>query len=147
MPALPLADIPGFRRLEPTLASAGQPEPADWPRLVAAGFRGVLNLRPGTEQPGFDEAEAVAALGMVYAALPVATSADLTPALVARFDELLQRLPSPCLVHCASGNRVGALFALREAWLRGAGVEAAVEKGRQAGLSGLEAPVRALLSR
>jgi hypothetical protein len=48
-------------------------------------------------------------------------------------------------VHCASGNRVGAMMALREAWLRGATSEHALEVGRTWGMKGLEPDVNALL--
>src|SRR5690606_38327465 len=53
----------------------------------------------------------------------------------------------PALVHCASGNRVGALAALRAAWLQGADEEAAIAEGRRWGLRSLETEVRSSLAR
>jgi hypothetical protein len=50
------------------------------------------------------------------------------------------------LVHCGSSNRVGALLALRAAWLKGATLEAALAAGRSAGLTGLESAVRSAIA-
>ncbi|MBB6598803.1 sulfur transferase domain-containing protein [Luteimonas sp. MC1825] len=119
----------------------------DLPALHAAGIRHVIDLTPDAEKAGFDEAGAVRAAGMAYDNLPIAGAGDLDREAVVAFDRLLQAAEGPTLVHCASGNRVGALAALRAAWLQGAGEEAAVEEGRRWGLRGLEGEVRARLAR
>ena len=49
------------------------------------------------------------------------------------------------LLHCASGNRVGALMALRAAWLHGASDEEALAIGRAHGLASLRGQVEMLL--
>jgi hypothetical protein len=49
------------------------------------------------------------------------------------------------MVHCASGNRVGALLALRANRLEGASPEDALELGLDAGLTRLEPAVREAL--
>ena len=51
---------------------------------------------------------------------------------------------TPVLVHCGSGNRVGALLALQKSQ-EGADVEAAVAYGKEGGLTRLEEHVRKLL--
>lgn len=119
----------------------------DLPRLQAAGIRHVIDLRPDTETPDFDEGTAVRAAGMRYDNLPIAGPADLEREAVVAFDQLLRAADGPTLVHCASGNRVGALVALRAAWLQGADADAAVEEGRRWGLRGLEDAVRERLAR
>jgi len=48
----------------------------------------------------------------------------------------------PVLLHCSSGNRVGALFAARAYYLAGEDVEQALQVGRTSGLTRLEAPLR-----
>ncbi|HKJ95517.1 MAG TPA: hypothetical protein VKA32_07805, partial [Gammaproteobacteria bacterium] len=50
------------------------------------------------------------------------------------------------MVHCASGQRVGALVALKAGWIDGLPVDQAMEVGRKAGLERLEPVVRAQLS-
>ena len=52
---------------------------------------------------------------------------------------------TPVLVHCGSGNRVGALFALRAAWLQGVAPAQAVALGRAAGMTALEPAIRGIL--
>ncbi|QCO68726.1 hypothetical protein E5843_05390 [Luteimonas yindakuii] len=127
--------------------SGGRVSADDLPALRAAGIRHVINLAPAAETPGFDEAAAVRAAGMRYDSLPIAGAADLDREAVVAFDLLLQAADGLTLVHCASGNRVGALAALRAAWLHGADEEAAVEEGRRWGLRGLEGEVRGRLAR
>ena len=56
-------------------------------------------------------------------------------------DALLAERDGPVLVHCGSGNRVGALLALRKS-LEGADDDAALEYGRSAGLGRLEPVVK-----
>jgi len=119
----------------------------DLPALRAAGIRHVIDLTPDAETPGFDEAGAVRDAGMGYDNLAIAGPGDLDRDAVLAFDRLLQAADGPTLVHCASGNRVGALAALRAAWLEGADEDAAVEEGRRWGLRGLEGEVRGRLAR
>jgi len=127
--------------------SGGRISADDLPALRAAGIRHVINLAPAAETPDFDEAGAVREAGMGYDTLPIAGAGDLDRAAVVAFDRLLQAADGPTLVHCGSGNRVGALAALRAAWLHGADEEAAVEEGRRWGLRGLEDEVRGRLAR
>ncbi|MGJ4802479.1 beta-lactamase hydrolase domain-containing protein [Luteimonas sp. SDU82] len=119
----------------------------DLPTLRVAGIRHVIDLTPDAETPDFDEAAAVRAAGLSYDNLPIAGADDLDRESVAAFDKLLHGLDGPALVHCASGNRVGALAALRAAWLQGAEQDAAIAEGRRWGLRSLEGEVRSRLAR
>ncbi|HEX5043125.1 MAG TPA: protein tyrosine phosphatase family protein [Candidatus Polarisedimenticolaceae bacterium] len=142
-PAIPNAAVP----LQ-GLLSGGQPTPEHLAEAARAGYRTVINLRDPSE-PGFAwEAEKVKALGMDYVSLPVAGAASLTRETVERFDAVLDAAlaEGPVLVHCSSGNRNGALLALRGAWLGGLDAEAAIALGKAAGLTRLEPAVRALLT-
>lgn len=130
----------------PGIVTAGRIGAAAVPALQAAGIRTVIDLTPDAETPSFDEAAAVRGAGLAYANLPLAGPQDLTLENVRRFDALLDDAGRPVLVHCASGNRVGAMAALRAAWVDGAPVEAAIATGKAWGLKGLEAEVRARLA-
>ncbi len=144
--SLPFQDgIPGWRCVDAGLAAAGQPARDDWARLRAAGLRSVINLRPPSEQAGEAEDKDVRAAGLSYADLPVRGVVDLDREHASQLHALLSSLPAPVLVHCASGNRVGALLALRAAWCLGAEGEEALRTGRAAGLASLEPRVRELL--
>lgn len=129
------------------IRSGGRITVADLPALRAAGITRVIDLTPDAETPQFDEAAAVRGAGLDYANLPIAGPQDLDREAVREFDALLAQSRAPVLVHCASGNRVGALAALRAAWLHGADEEAALAEGRRWGLTGLEPVVRERLQR
>lgn len=129
------------------IRSGGRITAADLPALQAAGITRVIDLTLDAETPDFDEAAAVRAAGLRYDNLPIAGPIDLDREAVRKFDALLAGVDGPTLVHCASGNRVGALIALRAAWLHGADEEAAIAEGRRWGLTGLEPIVRERLQR
>ena len=138
----PLPAIANAVSPEAGVVSAGRLAPEDIARVREAGIRHVIDLRPDAETPDFDEAAAVDAAGLAYDNLPVAGAADLTPATVQAFDALLRDAGRPVLVHCASGNRVGALAALRAAWVDGVPADEAIAIGKAWGLTGLEPAVR-----
>lgn len=129
----------------PGIVAAGRLSAEDVAGLRAADIRHVIDLTPDAETPGFDEATAVRAAGLRYDNLPLRGAADLTRENVQAFDAMLRAAGRPVLVHCASGNRVGAMAALRAAWVEGRTVEDAIAIGRAWGLKGLEGDVRARL--
>ncbi|WP_147652561.1 beta-lactamase hydrolase domain-containing protein [Vulcaniibacterium gelatinicum] len=142
-PAATQADpLAAFREPQPGLLTGGQPDAAAWPALAARGVRTVINLRPQAEMGGRDEAAEVAAAGLRYVNLPVAGAADITPAQADALWAALQGSDGAVLVHCASGNRVGALLALAMQRHGGMTPEQALAFGRAAGLKGLEPVVR-----
>lgn len=108
--------------------------------LADAGFTTVVDLRMPREARGLDERETVEQLGMVYAPLPISGASDITFDNASALDQLLAETDGPVLLHCGSGNRVGALFALREKLL-GASSDEALAAGKAAGLTRLESVV------
>ncbi len=142
-----LLPVPNARIPVAGVLSGGQPTQDQIAAAGAAGFKTVINLRPDTE-PGFEwEPAAIRAAGMAYVTIPVAGVAGLTKENVTRLDVALKDAVAkgPVLLHCGSGNRIGALLALRAVWLEGKTPAAALEYGRAAGLTGLEPAVRGLL--
>ncbi len=127
------------------LYTAGQPAAGDWQVIAARGVTTVINLRPQAEMAGRDEAGEVAQAGMRYAEIPVSGTAGITIDNARALRTLLQDASGPVLVHCGSGNRVGALIALAAADA-GASAEDAIAQGRAAGMTGAEARVRELLA-
>ena len=126
----------------PGVYAGGRIAPGDVASLREAGIRRVIDLTPDAETPDFDEASAVRAAGLDYANLPLAGPGDLTRDNVLAFDALMRDATQPVLVHCASGNRVGAMAALRAAWIEGKSADDAAAIGKAWGLSGLEDAVR-----
>lgn len=122
---------------EQGLLASGQPTQAQLQEVAKAGYKTVLDLRPPSEDHGYDEPAAVRAAGMTYVNIPV-TQATLDAATLDRFIETLKTAERPVYVHCASSNRVGALY---YAWLvleKGMTEEEALEKAKAAGLRSLE---------
>ena len=94
--------------------------------------------------PGRDEAAEVQPAGMAYRQIPVDGAGGLGIEKARALQEILQQADGAVLVHCASGNRVGALLALAAAD-RGLPVENALQQGREAGMTSTETRVRELL--
>jgi len=143
--AVEAGSIPNYRLLQPGLATAGQPAPEALAKLKDMGFRTVVNLR--TAQEGAAEERAVVeAQGLRYDSVPV--TADSLSLADAEAVEKVLHDPSSGLVllHCASSNRVGAVWALIQA-REGKTLDEALAAGREGGLKSpqLEAAVRRLL--
>lgn len=126
--------IPNYVVIHPGLAAAGQPSPATLARLKDLGFKTVINLRAAGEPGYVDEARALAAQGIRYVHLPI-TPATFSAADVAAVRAVLDDPASgPVLLHCASANRVGAVWAAILAG-KGKSLEEALADGRRAGLT------------
>lgn len=143
-----LADLPQVRFPEAHRVVSGAIDGAHVEQLREAGIRHVINLRPAAENPQFDEAGVVEEHGLSYHYLPIEGAQSLTPENAIALDRMLTAIgDEPALIHCSSGNRVGALIALREAWVRGRDPEEAIEEGKRWGLTRLEDDVRSALER
>lgn len=127
------------------ITSAGQPDRAALEIFADAGYATIIDLRGAGENRGFEEAAVVEELGMHYVNLPIEGMDAISFENARKLDALLQEHPGPVLVHCGSGNRVGALLALR-ASLDGADDESALAIGREGGLTRLEGVVRERLA-
>jgi len=123
----------------------GQPTEADLTALVHNGIKTVINLRGKGEFSEFSEKEKVEALGMNYISIPVNGAAGVNKENLALFTAAIQN-KNKTFVHCASGNRVGAMFALDAYYNDHANIEEAVIIGKKSGLTGLESKVRKLMS-
>ena len=146
MPAAAPATTVELRQPLPGLYTAGQPATTDWAAIRARGVHTVVNLRTPQELEGRNEAAEVAAAGLRYVEIPVAGADGIT----AENARALHRVLAPrhgggVLVHCASGNRAGALLALEQAQFDGVQEGAALELGRKAGMTSTEAALRRVL--
>lgn len=126
------------------VSTAGQPDEAGFKVFAENGYVVVLDLRTEGEDRGLDEPAVVEALGMDYINLPIGRD-GITFANAKALRSLIDAYDQPVLVHCASANRVGALFALSE-YRRTEDVEKALEAGRAAGMTRLEPVVRKVLA-
>jgi uncharacterized protein (TIGR01244 family) len=138
-------ELPNRRDVIEGITAAGQPSAAALEAAAKAGYKSIIDLRAANEDRGFDEKSTVERLGMSYVSLPVDGAGGVSYANAAQLDRLLAELPKPILLHCSSGNRVGALLALR-AKAGGMDNGAALELGLATGLGGLKSTVEQKLA-
>jgi len=127
--------------------SGGQPTREQIEAAAHAGYRTVINMR-GEKEPGFEwESQMVEELGMKYELLPVTGKDGLSREDIERFDSVLTAAlkEGPVLLHCASGNRIGAVLALRAVWVEEMDPEEALTYGRSSGMTRAEGVARELL--
>jgi len=127
------------------MSSAGVPDAAALQVFRDNGYVAVIDLRADGEKSGDSEAEVAFELGLAYESLPIAGESAISFDNARRLSELLSRYNGPVLVHCGSGNRVGALVALQQS-LAGADDDLALAAGEAAGLTSLEPVVRKRLA-
>jgi uncharacterized protein (TIGR01244 family) len=127
-------DLPGFRILAPSVAGGGQPALEELAELAELGYGLVINLRRPSEPLAAEEGDLVRAAGLDYVAIPLG-SADLTADHARHLAELLrERATGHVLLHCASGNRVGALWGLHIGLRDGLGIAETLEVARASGM-------------
>lgn len=119
--------------------SSGQPDAGVLDAIKDAGFMTVIDMRGEGENRGMDEATEVEKRGMRYYSLPIenGVAEDVSYDNARQLDRILAGAEGPVLLHCLSGNRVGAILALR-AKLAGASPDEALALGKAAGLTRLE---------
>lgn len=115
--------------------AGSQPSADDLRHAHENGIQTIVNLRPKTEDPGFDEAALVASLGMKYENLPFGSPAELTDDLLTKGRALLADANRrPVFIHCHSGNRVGAMWLAFRALDGGLSWDAALAEAKEVGL-------------
>lgn len=113
---------------------AGQPSQADFAEFKKRGVKGVLNLRT-KEEMDFDEAKAVKGLGLEYHHVPIAGPDALTDENFDKLRKLLnEKQQRPLLLHCASANRVGAVWLAHRVLDGGQTYEDALAEAKTVGL-------------
>ena len=133
--------IKNYNRATPTLATSGTIGTGGVKELAEKGFATIIDLR--TENEGTaEEKKSVESAGMSYINIPV-TGAGINHEQLVAFTRMIKKAQTPVLVHCASGNRVGALWTTYRL-SKGINSEIAFEEGRAAGMKPfLEEKVRA----
>ena len=113
---------------------AGQPTAEDFQEFKKRGVKSVLNLRTKDEMD-FDEAKALKNLGLDYHHIPIATPDALTDENFDKLRKLLnEKEQRPLLLHCASANRVGAVWLAHRVLDGGLTYDAALAEAKTVGL-------------
>jgi uncharacterized protein (TIGR01244 family) len=123
------------------ITSSGQPDAKAFALVAESGYVAVIDMRGPSENRGLNAKAVVEELGLEYIEFPLVGSESISFANAKQLDALLNDIDGPVLLHCGSGNRVGAILALRHS-LQGAGDEDAMQYGKSAGLTSLEPVVK-----
>jgi uncharacterized protein (TIGR01244 family) len=123
-----------FAKVGDDVFIAGQPTERGLKRVHDEGVTVVVNLRSPEEMKriGFDEAAAVAALGMRYVYLPVRGTADMpySPTTLDKFAEAVKGANGKVLLHCTIAWRASHLWAAYLIRERGIPVDSALANAR-----------------
>jgi uncharacterized protein (TIGR01244 family) len=128
--------IPNAKSAVDQILTGGQPTEEHLQQAKDNGVKVVVNLRTEAEEDAYaTEAAKVASLGMKYVHLPIEgkTGDGLNEENARKLAELLAE--KPALVHCTSGERVGALFALKAFYVDKLPADAALEVGKANGMT------------
>lgn len=116
---------------------AGQPSEDDIARWARKGYKTVVNLRSTAEMDelGWDEGRTVRVAGMDYIEVPFRSADELTDDMFYQVRKLL-RDPTrrPLVLHCASSNRVGAVWLPYRVLDEGVPMDDALDDAARAGL-------------
>lgn len=147
-PETPMIDIPNALVIQPGVLGGGQPDEAALRDAAHAGYRTIVNTRqPGEKGELENQAELVSSLGMKYITIPTRSGASFNEENAKLLAQILDDPEAlPALVHCASGNRVGILFAVKAFYVDGSDGPEALELGKRAGARRFPVEVDALLS-
>ena len=122
---------------------SGQPQPDDLEQARSRGLKTVISLRTDGEL-NWDEARIVRDLGMDYFVVGFRAPAELTDTVFDRVRELLgDRQRHPLLLHCASANRVGAVWLAHRVLDHGVDFDEAHREAEAVGLKSREYLARA----
>ena len=142
-----LIRLPNFQVPLDGVLTGGQPTVDQIKQAAATGFKAVVNLRTDNELPDpAQELSWVEGSGMKYIHIPVAVAEGFTPQNAKIFTEALSKSENyPLIVHCKSGERVGAMFALKAFHIDEKEIEEALLIGERAGLIRLAPTVNKIL--
>jgi len=113
---------------------AGQPSADDLAIAKKDGIKTVINLRTPGELP-FDERDVLKGLDLKYHYLPFATPESLKDEIFEKSLKVLgDKKKQPVLLHCASANRVGAIWLVHRVLTDKVPYDKALKEAKEVGL-------------
>jgi uncharacterized protein (TIGR01244 family) len=113
---------------------ASQPAAADFDEAKKDGVKTVINLRHPEENKDFDEAQVIADIGLAYHNTAWKDPEEFTDEIVDELRNLLSTAERPILLHCASANRVGAVWLVYRALDDDLPIDEALAEAKAVGL-------------
>lgn len=132
--ACKLGEVDRIHRLDKVFL-AGQPTAEDFKLAKSQeGLKFVINLRT-SEELEYDEATTLKGLGIGYLHLPVQSPATLKDEVFEKARKaLVDKKNHPVMMHCASANRVGAIWLAYRVLDDKVPYEKALEEAKKVGL-------------
>jgi uncharacterized protein (TIGR01244 family) len=134
------ASLPGatnVTRVDAVLMCGGATTNEAFPALKKEGFVSVINLReagePGVDIPG--ARAAAEAAGLKYIHVPVARSTPDNQSVDAFLKAVQEPSNQPMYIHCASANRVAAMWLIKRVVVDGWDITRATDEATQIGLT------------
>jgi uncharacterized protein (TIGR01244 family) len=128
--------ISNYTKVDAVVACGGATTTAALEGLKTDGFKAIINLREASEQGANIEENAARAkaLGLTYISLPLNGSSP-DPQIVDGFLAAVgNKANQPVYIHCASANRVGAVWLVKRVLQDGWAVDKATEEAKLIGL-------------
>ena len=123
--------VKNYNRATTQLATSGSLNEGSVQELAQHGFKTIIDLRTEAEGTA-SEKTAVESAGMTYINIPV-TGAGVDAEQLATFINAFEQAATPVLLHCASGNRAGAMWTTYRLH-KGIAADIAFGEGRTAGM-------------
>ena len=132
-------EVPGIRnytQVDATVACAGATAPEAVAELKRRGFVSVINFRTEGEQGAMleEEAAAVNEAAMKYFHIPFRGSEPTAEVAEHFLDVVADPVNQPVFIHCASANRVGAMWLIKRVKLDGWDVDRATAEAEAIGM-------------
>lgn len=126
-----ISTVRNYHKVTDTIATGGMIYDGGLKELKQNGFATIIDLRTPPEGTEIEKQLAESS-GLAYFNLPVSGS-NISKEQVIEFASSLASAPKPVLIHCASGNRVGAMWSLYKI-AQGKTAEEAFSEGRSIGM-------------
>jgi uncharacterized protein (TIGR01244 family) len=134
---LALPGASNVTRVDVAVMCAGATSTDAFPQIRKLGFTAVVNLRREGE-PGVDVAaarQAAASSGLKYVHIPVDASNPTTEAVDVFLKTVTDPANHPVYIHCASANRVAAMWLIKRVMVDGWDVARAGDEAAAIGLT------------
>ena len=126
--------LPQAREPMPGVTTGGKPSAQQLMAAKQSGVRSVISLLPASETQA--EAAEAQRLGLRFTSIPVLDAGALNQENAQRLAAAMDAPGAkPLLLHCETGDRAGALLALRAYFVDHASSEAALALGQSAGMT------------
>lgn len=129
--------ISNFTKVDAVVACGGATDTAALAGLKQDGFKSVINLRQATERGADIDVNRAKAteVGLKYVHIPFNAGSPETKTVDDFLAAISDKTNQPVFIHCASANRVGAVWLVKRVLQDGWTIEKATEEAKLIGLS------------